>query len=121
MSGGGGRDWSEVGRPGPRDPGSGGGSGGGGQPDPCDIVSVTNLNSPNPAAIRTFRPGDVLQVAYQAGPPRLLLATTSAGVVAGSITSAEMPRIIACINKGVGYVAEVLSVRGGLCQVRVHR
>ena len=66
MSGGGGRDWSEVGRP--ATPSAGGDGAGGGQPDPCDIVSVTNLNSPNAAVIRTLRPGDVLQVAYQAGP-----------------------------------------------------
>ena len=41
--------------------------------------------------------------------------------VAGSITSPEMPRIIDCIQKGVVYEADVVSVRGGICQVRVRR
>ena len=123
MSGGGsGRDWTEVGRP-PATEASGGGDGGTGGPeaDRCDIVSLTNLNSPNAAVVGTLRSGDVLDVHLQVGPPRLLLAATAAGQVVGSITSAEMARLIACIQQGESYVADVLSVRGGICQVRVHR
>ena len=112
-------DWSETGRPPARAPGGGGG----GEPgaDPCDIVSHTNLNSPDPAVIRTLRPGDKLDVHLQAGPPRILQARNTAGLVAGSITSPEMPRIIDCMRQGVIFVADVVSVRGGVCQVRVHR
>jgi hypothetical protein len=89
--------------------------------DRCDIVSLTNLNSPSAAVIGTLRPNDVMDVRLQAGPPRLLLAVTPAGQVAGSITCAEMARIIACIQQGEVYVADVVSVRGGVCQVRIHR
>ena len=116
--GGGGNDWTIVGRP--ALPGGGGG-GDGPDADPCDIVSLTNLNSPNAAVVGTLRPGDMLGVRLQAGPPRLLLAETGAGRIVGSITSAAMPRIIACIHKGETYVADVVTVRGGICQVRIHR
>lgn len=121
MSGGGrGIDWTDVGRP--TSPGGGDGGGGGGpDADPCDIVSLTNLNSPDAAVVGTLRPGDVLEVRLRAGPPRLLLAETGAGRIVGSITSAAMPRIIACIQKGETYVADVVTVRGGICQVRIHR
>lgn len=118
MSGGGGRsDWTETRRPPPAGSGGGGGTG----VDPCDIVSLTNLNSPNPAVVPTLRPGDVLDVRLQAGPPRVLQARTAAGQVAGSITSPEMPRIIDCIRQGVIFVADVVTVRGGVCQVRIRR
>lgn len=123
MSGGGsGRDWTEVGRP-PATDTSGGGGGGTGGPevDRCNIISLTNLNSPNATVVSTLRPGDVLDVHLQVGPPRLLLAVTSPGQIVGSITSAEMARLIACIQQGESYVAEVVSVRGGVCQVRIHR
>lgn len=89
--------------------------------DPCDIISLTNLNSPVPAVVTALRSGDVLDVHLQVGPPRILQARTSAGLVAGSITSPEMARIIECIRQGVVFVADVMSVSGGICQVRVHR
>ncbi len=88
--------------------------------DPCDIVSVTNLNSPNPSVIASLRMGDVLSVRLLAGPPRILAATRGSQI-AGSITSPEMPHIVACILRGVTYDADVLSVRGGICSVRVRR
>ena len=123
MSGGGSRsDWTETRSPGSTGS-SGAGGGGGGAPgaDPCDIVSLTNLNSPNPALVGTLRPGDALAVDLQRGPPRVLQARTLSGDVVGSITSPEMPRIIQCILQGVVFAAEVVAVRGGVCQVRVVR
>ncbi len=88
--------------------------------DPCDIESVTNLNSPNPALVASLKTGDVLSVRLLKGPPRILVAALGSRV-AGSITSPEMPYIIACILRGVTYEADVLSVRGGICLVRVRR
>jgi hypothetical protein len=97
-----------------------GGGGGGGEPDPCALVEVTNLNSPNRAVLAALRPGDLLNVVFQAGPPQQLLAQQIAGAIAGSITSPSMLQIIQCITtRGVSYVAEVISVRGAICQVRV--
>lgn len=101
--------------------GAGNGGGGGGGPDECDITTVTNLNSPVPAVVTTLRVGDVLAVRLQVGPPRVLVAETSAGQVAGSLTPREMPRIIQCIQGAAAFEAEVLALRGGVCQVRVRR
>lgn len=121
MSGGGGRsDWTETRTP-PTQGTSGTGGGGSSASDGCDIVSVTNLNSPVKSVIGILRAGEQLGVRLQAGPPRILQAINSAGLVAGSITSPEMPRIIACILQGVTFVADVVFVRGGTCQVRLHR
>jgi hypothetical protein len=98
------------------------GQGGGGRdvpPDPCNIVEITNLNSVNRTVITGLRPGDRLDVVFQAGPPQRLVAQTTAGAIAGSITSPSMLQIIQCIQAGTSYVAEVLSVRGAQCQVRI--
>lgn len=126
MSGGGGKGgdtWrpTPVSRP-QRSTGSGSGSGSG-EPDPCAIVELAILNSPDRAVLATLRPGDLLIVDFQAGPPQRLVAVQqSTKKIAGSITSSSMLRFIECINeRGNSYVAEVLSVRGASCQVRVQK
>lgn len=132
--GGGGGDWRPEPTPiRPKTPtggggdggGSGGGSGtgdGGGDPDPCDISETTNLNSVNSTILATLRIGDVLAVVYQPGPPARLLAVTSGGAAVGSITSPSMAQIILCITRGGhSYQAEVIAIRGGLCQVQISR
>ena len=121
MSGGSssGGEWRPEAKPIPRPKGQGDGGGGNVPPDPCNITEVTNLNSVNRTVIAGLRPGDRLDVVFQAGPPQRLVAQTTAGVVAGSITSPSMLQIIQCIQAGTSYVAEVLSVRGAQCQVRI--
>ncbi len=115
--GGGGNDW----RPQPAPTPKVGGAGGGGSPpnDLCNIIETTTLNSPVGAVISALRTGDLLAVVFQAGPPQRLVAEQSPGVLAGSITSPSMLQIIQCINSGVNYVAEVLSVKGAICQIRI--
>lgn len=119
--GGGGGDWRPTGGTGPSDQkttGSGG-KGGGTSRDPCHITELTTLNSPNRTVVTTLRDGDLLDVQLQAGPPRQLVAEHN-GTVAGSITSPKSAQIIQCISRqGRAYVAEVRSIRGGLCQVEV--
>ncbi len=122
MSGsGGGGDW----RPEPAKPsskskkGDQGGGAKGAPPDPCNINEVTTLNSVNRNVIAGIRPNDHLAVVFQPGPPQRLVAQTSAGVTAGSITSPSMLQIIQCIQAGHDYDAVVLSVRGAQCQVRI--
>ncbi|WNG60926.1 hypothetical protein F0U59_44125 [Archangium gephyra] len=100
--------------------GDGGGGGGGGIPDACNIQETTTLNSANRTVISGLRAGDVLDVVFEPGPPQRLVARTMAGVVAGAITSPSLLQFIQCITQSnVGYAAEVLSVRGAVCQVRV--
>ena len=120
MSGGGdSRDW----RPEPKAPGSERKDGGIGgdfvSSDPCVIDEVTSLNSVSPAGLRNARPGVLLNVVFLAGPPQRLVAQDHTGQTVGSITSRSMLQIIECIQTRRQYVAEVLSIQGGSCQVRV--
>lgn len=100
-----------------------GGDGGssGGDADPCDIDKKTILNSPNPAVLRTLRVGEILDVVVATSPRRILQAMTGSNV-AGSITFPEMGQVINCIEKeGETFKAEVVSINGGQCHVRVYR
>jgi len=87
--------------------------------DPCVIDEVTSLNSVSPAGLRNARPRVLLNVVFLAGPPQRLVAQDYTGQTVGSITSRSMLQIIECIQSGRQYVAEVLSIQGGSCQIRV--
>ena len=114
MSGGGGGDdtWRRVARP----VGDGPPVGQGG---PCDINEVTAIDSPNRSVIGALRVGEVLAVELVLGPPRRLVVQTLTGDIAGSITSPSLPQLVQCIQAGIAYGAEVLSLRGAVCQVRI--
>lgn len=111
MSGGGGGDdtWRKIADPSPGQP-----------PNPCDIDELTMLNSPDRSVLSSLSAGMLLNVEYEAGPPRRLIARAPAGV-AGSITSISLPQLIQCIQANNKYVAEILTLRGAVCQVRVRR
>lgn len=69
MSGsGGGGDWRPEAKPVSKPKGQGDGGGGEVPPDPCNITEVTTLNSVNRTVIAGLRPGDRLDVIFQAGP-----------------------------------------------------
>ncbi len=85
----------------------------------CDLIENTTLNSPNRTVIATLRQGDLLDVHLDSGPPQKLLALTLTGSTAGSITSPSMLQIITCIKAGHAYQAEVLSIRGAVCQIQI--
>ena len=101
---------------------AGGAAGGGIAPaDPCNIIETTPLNSPNRTVLAGLRTGDTLNVVFDPGPPQRLLAQTQQGAAAGSITSPMMLQIMECITQGGHtYVAEVISVNGAICRVRIH-
>lgn len=124
MSGGGsGRDDGYIPTPAPvrpTRPGTGGGGGGGGEPDPCAIVDIVPLNSPQPPVIATLSVGDVLGVNLnRAGPNPVLEVLASGGRRAGALTHRNHVRIIGCIDAGRVYQAVVHSIKGGSVEVRV--
>lgn len=125
MSGSGGGGGDETWRPVPKAPapdkGVGGGGGNGGDTDPCNLIERTSLNSVNSTALAKLAVGDVLNVEYQEGPPKRLLAVTQGKAAVGSITSTQMVQLISCITVGNQYVATVLSIRGAQCQVQIKR
>ncbi|SRR6266404_5690165 len=100
--------------------GSGGGSWTEPTQDPCEkLNSETTLTSPVRNVIAQLSQGTLLDVEVSdSGGTRVVQAVHN-GQVAGSITSSIIQKIAECIEKGHVYVAEVLSVQGGACRVRV--
>ena len=107
---------------------SGSSGGGGGRPGgdglavDCDLVEKTVLNSPVGDVLRELKRGDALRVElHTEGKVRLLRALTAEGKVAGSLTPRQTPAIVGCLEKGNRYVAHVLRVSGGMCEVEIRR
>ncbi len=120
-SGGGGGDWRPVQKAPVQEPvkkGAGDGGGAGVPVDPCAISERTTLNSVNRAILTAVRGGDLLDVVYEAGPPQRLVAQANGSIV-GSITGPSMLQFIQCMLNGRQYVAEVIGIQGGTCQVLV--
>ena len=100
------------------------GSGGGGWVDPtqdsCEkLTSETTLTSPVREVIEHLAIGVLLDVRVDSVGSSPIIRALHIGNVAGSITSTIIQKIAECIDKGHIYVAEVLSVQGGACRVRV--
>lgn len=101
------------------------GSGGGGDwiippGDSCErLMSETTLTSPDRVIVSQLRQGTLLDVEVDNSGMRPVVRAMYDGKAAGSITSSIIQRIVECIEKGYDYVAEVLSVQGGTCKVRV--
>jgi len=85
----------------------------------CNIVERTKINSPDATVRSTLRQNDVLDIVYDSGPPKRLLARTSGASILGSITSPSMPQLIQCIMSGYEYEAVVLTLSGGMVEVQV--
>jgi hypothetical protein len=59
-------------------------------------------------------------VDVQVGPPPVLVVRTVAGQIAGSLTFVGYLVLIDCIqNRGVTYQATIVSITGGVYEVRV--
>lgn len=93
----------------------------GGGKDPCDIRVETTLNSPDPVVLRGLSEGDALTVVLASQPPTRVVALTDSGQIAGSVTAPVLPRLIQCLQSGNSYVAHVLVVREGTCDVLIQR
>jgi hypothetical protein len=100
--------------------GGGGGGGGGSDDTPqCDkLTTKVILNSPDSKVLNKLKVGDVLIVQLQK-PTGPVVVVTRDGKVAGSITSAILTSLIRCLELGNQYVAEVLELSAGKCQVLI--
>ena len=97
---------------------------GGGQPpptaDPCEkLTSKTTLTSPVKDVVAQLTKGVELEIELKKSGGARVIQALHRGRLAGSITSTVIQRIAECIEDGHKYVAEVLSVEGGSCQVLV--
>lgn len=100
--------------------GAGGGAGGAGT-DPCAIVQDAPINSPKPV-VTTLAVGDVLGIHVTGTTPhRVLEVRTLGGQPVGSLTHRGHLQLIACIDQGNEYSAEVIQRSGGSVVVRIER
>ena len=102
--------------------GSGGGGERGGTPEaPSDCARFAKdviLSSPVPVVISTLNVGDILTLNFEPDTnQRVIQAVTANGRVAGSVTGE--PRLRDCMSQSFEYIAEVLSIQGGACRVKV--
>lgn len=121
MSSDGGSASDDLRPPRPRSGGGGASGGNAGGGSFCDIVERTRVNSVIRTVLVTLRHGDLLSIVYDAGPPKRLVLQTTSGMRLGSITSPSLPGLIQCILAGNTYVAEILLIQGGICEVEIRR
>jgi hypothetical protein len=98
----------------------GGGSGyvGGGSSagTSCNIVEAVPLNSPKASVISKLKVGDELDVVLQV---KSLIARAQSHGAAGSLTPKSLAALIECIEKGHEYIAKVIKLSGGACEVEI--
>jgi hypothetical protein len=84
------------------------------------ITFETVLLSPRPKALAAVKTGEVLilKLDSQQDTP-IVVATRKNGDAVGTIGSPHLVQLIGCMQEGHKYTADVLSVQGGACQVRV--
>lgn len=101
-----------------------GGSGTGGwtptsSSDKCaTLVFEAQLNSPQAPVLATLVLGEFLSVELSAL-PRQVVQVLKSGVMVGVLTGSQTPQLINCLQNGYSFRAEVQSVAGGMCTVRV--
>lgn len=124
MSGGGGRSHSTRPRTGSTrsviidESGDGTGIKPGGTSPCLAIDEEIRLQSPVPEVVRDLKVGDILALkTTDGGAP--VRALTASGLVAGSIVPSSLSSFIECIGRGFSYVATVISIKGGMCIVRI--
>ena len=78
------------------------------------------INSPKAAVLAAHKVGGRLDVDVdKTGVAPVLVVKSPAGAVAGSLTFNGYLEIIQCISSGYSYEAIILSVSGGVFEVRV--
>jgi hypothetical protein len=90
------------------------------QNDSCEnLIIITNLATPQAQVINNINVGDILNVdiVTDQGPIQVLDLN---GNLAGNVISREQIRLLNCLVKGVVYVAEVIGINNGQCQIRIY-
>jgi hypothetical protein len=88
--------------------------------DQCDLRFETILFGPVPGVADQLSVDDTLSVILTGSPATQVGVFTSTGAQAGSIGGArQLPILIRCLQDGVSYEAEVISVNGSSIGIRV--
>jgi hypothetical protein len=100
------------------------GHGGGGERPPVNsidcraIVIKTSIVSPDPDVLATLNESDDLKIVLHSatGP---LMALTDNNQVLGAVFTNSPTMLIQCINEGTDYIATILNIDGGECQILI--
>lgn len=102
--------------------GSGRAIGGGYLDDKTDcknLVEKTVLNSPDPVVLAKLKEKDILKLVLRRPGGKKIVVAEWKGAVAGSITFARLAQLIRCLEDNHKFVAEIMNVRSGRCEVLV--
>lgn len=92
--------------------------------DKCDLWFKTSLFSPVASVVESLSVGDQLDVILytQNQTMSIVAQTQSTAEIAGTITGAqELGDLIACLQDGVIYVADVIGISGAVVDLTVKR
>jgi hypothetical protein len=100
------------------------GSNGGGGYDPispkdCNTLSIyTQLASPDPSLVGKLKTGEILMIRLipPTGPVQVI---NNSNETVGAILSKDVAKLIECISDGHEFLAKVLDIKGGNCQVLI--
>lgn len=81
-----------------------------------ELAETLVLMSPNPAVLKRLGPGLDLKVERQGKP----VVAVFEDEIAGAIVSAELTRLISCLDRGFKFVFTVNAVNGGRCDGTIH-
>ena len=84
--------------------------------DCFNLSFITSLTGPVASAIAILNIGDELDVELIS--PSLQIFNAN-GVLVGSLLTLHRESIIKCINKGVHFIAIVIKINGGNCDIRI--
>jgi hypothetical protein len=88
------------------------------QTDCSQVFERLTLTSPVPTVLEGLQVNQVLALERPGGTGPLL-AVTSDGDIAGSVTGTILTQIFPCMEQGFRFVAVVVSITGGKCLVEV--
>jgi hypothetical protein len=87
--------------------------------DSCNELTInTQIATPQAEVIATLSVGDLLTIQISSDQHTVQILDIN-GKVAGNVISSKLIRLINCINNGTIFIAEVLSVDGGACEIQV--
>ena len=94
------------------------GPGPGGPSSPCSSLTFeAPLQSPKPSVVKKLKVQDRLEVISR-GKDGPIIARHPTHGIAGSIVE-RMANLLKCIEEGTEYIAEVISIDGGIVRVKV--
>ena len=95
----------------------------GSREDQCDISVDAPLQGPRKAILATLNVGEILTVALRetGGTTSVVCREAGNNEVAGALTFVGIATLISCIRQGHTYEAEIVTLDGGDCEVRVYR